>query len=147
MSTPVETVAEFIVQESERISNLKLQKLLYYVQGWHLALKRRPLFDDAIEAWVHGPVVPLIFQMYKGYGWREIAKPSLRVSLPAVEETHIRKVLQAYGKYSGDTLKWMTHNESPWKDARGDLPDNALSSRPIPIDSMRVFFERKSRQA
>lgn len=39
----------------EFISNLKLQKLLYYEQGYHLAIFDTPLFDADIEAWMYGP--------------------------------------------------------------------------------------------
>ena len=59
----------FLAQVSEDagdlISNLKLQKLLYYAQGFHLALYDQPLFPEAIEAWTHGPVVPDLYRHYK----------------------------------------------------------------------------------
>jgi Uncharacterized phage-associated protein len=50
------------------ISNLKLQKLLYYVQGFALAMYDKPLFDEDIEAWMYGPVVPCVYQEYKEFG-------------------------------------------------------------------------------
>lgn len=49
----------------EPISNLKLQKLLYYMQGFHLAYFDTPLFDDDIEAWMYGPVVPCVYNHFK----------------------------------------------------------------------------------
>ena len=61
----------FLAQASEDagdlISNLKLQKLVYYAQGFHLALYDEPLFLEAIEAWTHGPVVPDLYRHYKKY--------------------------------------------------------------------------------
>ena len=43
------------------ISNLKLQKLVYYAQGFHLAISGEPLFDEKIMAWEHGPVIPQLY--------------------------------------------------------------------------------------
>jgi uncharacterized phage-associated protein len=69
----------FLAQVSEDagdlISNLKLQKLLYYAQGFHLALYDEPLFPEAIEAWTHGPVVPDLYRHYKKYGAGAIPCP------------------------------------------------------------------------
>ena len=55
-------------EAGDTISNLKLQKLLYYAQGFHLALNDSPLFAESIEAWTHGPVVPVVYQLYKHAG-------------------------------------------------------------------------------
>jgi uncharacterized phage-associated protein len=145
MRTSVLAVAKFIIQESDRISNLKLQKLLYYVQGWHLGLKGVPLFDEDIQAWVHGPVVPIVFQIYRCYGWQPIEKHTDHVALPPNEAKHIKSVLRVYGKYAGDDLKRMSHNEEPWRIARKGIAATELSNEVISKQSMRVFFESKSR--
>jgi uncharacterized phage-associated protein len=50
------------------MSNLKLQKLMYYAQGFSLVLFNKPLFPERIEAWIHGPVIPAVYHKYKGYG-------------------------------------------------------------------------------
>lgn len=52
----------------EPLSNMKLQKLLYYEQGYHLAYFDAPLFPDNFEAWLYGPVVPRVYDMFKSYG-------------------------------------------------------------------------------
>ena len=49
------------------ISNLKLQKLIYYAQAFHLAIYELPFFDEDFEAWTHGPVCPEIYHKYKHY--------------------------------------------------------------------------------
>jgi uncharacterized phage-associated protein len=59
--------------EEAEPSNLKLQKLLYYAQGHHLALEDTPLFREAIQAWSHGPVVPDVYHEYKSYGSGDLA--------------------------------------------------------------------------
>ncbi len=63
-------VAEYFLSLADEeagdfLSNLKLQKLVYYAQGFHLALFNRPLFMAAIHAWQHGPVVPELYHAYK----------------------------------------------------------------------------------
>ena len=59
----------------DTISNLKLQKLVYYAQGFHLALFDRPLFNEEVKAWMHGPVVPDLYHEYKIYGSNAIPMP------------------------------------------------------------------------
>ena len=51
----------------DSISNLKLQKLVYYAQGLHLACFDRPLFNEDIQAWAHGPVIPELYYKYREY--------------------------------------------------------------------------------
>ena len=73
-------VADFFVYlanqlEDDQISNLKLNKLLYYAQGTHLARTGKPLFENAIEAWQYGPVVPEVYQKYKACGKNPIPSP------------------------------------------------------------------------
>ena len=61
------SVAKFLLElaeredEPDRLSHLRLQKLLYYTQGWSLALRDKALFKDRIEAWAHGPVVKKLY--------------------------------------------------------------------------------------
>lgn len=147
MMTPVAAVAKFIIQESDRVSNLKLQKLLYYVQGWHLGLKGTPVFGEELEAWVHGPVVPSTFQIYRVFGWRDIEKEKEAVLAPLLPDhaSHIREVLRAYGKFSGDQLERLSHTEDPWMTARKELPSDARSNYLISKSSMREYFAGKAR--
>lgn len=49
----------------ELMSNMKLQKMLYYQQGYHLALFDEPLFEDDLEAWMYGPAVPIVYDYYE----------------------------------------------------------------------------------
>ena len=49
----------------DSMSHKKLQKLCYYAQAWYVTIKNKPLFEDDIEAWVHGPVVPSLYSQYK----------------------------------------------------------------------------------
>ena len=101
------------------ISNLKLQKLVYYAQGFALAIFERTLFDDMIEAWQHGPVVPGLYHHFKTFGSGAIETPDEfnPESLSADEQGLLDEVYDVYGQFSAWKLRNMTHDEPPWKDA------------------------------
>ncbi len=63
------------------ISNLKLQKLVYYAQAWYLAIHDQPLFNEEFEAWIHGPVIPVLYQKYKTFSWKPILQ-NVELKLP-----------------------------------------------------------------
>jgi uncharacterized phage-associated protein len=63
------------------VSNLKLQKLVYYAQAWHLAIHETALFEEDFEAWVHGPVIPVLYQKYKQFSWQPIDE-NVSLNLP-----------------------------------------------------------------
>lgn len=98
------------------MSNMKLQKMLYYQQGFHLAYFNTPLFDEDIEAWMYGPVVPSVYSFYESNG-RNGIMPNLddEFKLENEEELNLfNQVFDIYGKYSAYGLMEMTHNETPW---------------------------------
>ncbi len=106
-------------QESgDNITNLKLQKLLYYAQGFHVAMHHgEPLFPESLLAWSHGPVVRRVYQRYRHLGWKPIDLPSnFQADAYAPE---IREILDAvnanYGQFTAKTLEIMTHEEAPWQ--------------------------------
>jgi uncharacterized phage-associated protein len=105
------------------ISNLKLQKLVYYAQGFHLALYDEHLFPEHIEAWTHGPVVPSLYHQYKEYGAGPIPKPEnidFELFDPRVREL-LDEVHAVFGQFSAWKPRNMTHEEPPWR----DVADNA----------------------
>ncbi len=102
----------------ERITNLKLQKLVYYAQGYHLALYGQPLFTESIKAWAHGPVVPSLWQEYRQYGSNPLPKPSKSPPVFTHEERELLdSVSQSYGQYAAWRLREVTHEERPWVEA------------------------------
>jgi uncharacterized phage-associated protein len=104
----------------DNISNLKLQKLLYYAQGFHLAMQGKSLFTDSILAWKHGPVVRPIWLKYKPCGFNAIARP--KKYDPHDYAPEVREVLDAvyatYGQFTAKRLEQMTHEEPPWQKTR-----------------------------
>src|SRR5580704_766118 len=107
-------VAERIISLSHGyqnpVTNLKLQKLLYYAQAWYLALYKTPLFDDEFQAWVHGPVIPDIFRRYRHYKWTALP---IEFSSDAGYEfqPHLEEVWKVYGGFTAFDLERLTHSE------------------------------------
>lgn len=101
-------------QGADGISNLKLQKLLYYAQSAFLALKDKPLFSNDIIAWNHGPVVEEIYHKYKKYGSNDIDEFSA-VKIDAETEKVLTEVYNVFGEYSAWGLRNLTHTETPWR--------------------------------
>ncbi len=121
------------------ISNLKLQKLLYYAQAWQLVFSGEPLFSDQIEAWVHGPVVPRIFRRFRTLGWQPIGSPVCPhrdVQLSA----HLKAILNAYGTFKATELERLTHSEDPWRIARKGIPPDVSSNSVISRKDMKDFY-------
>jgi uncharacterized phage-associated protein len=131
--------------EPDPLSHLRLQKLLYYAQSWHLAAFGTPLFRERIEAWRDGPVVADLWPHFTVFGHSSIlpvdGEHSPKMNLD--EQMFVRAVWDEYKKYSATQLSKMTHCESPWVDARGDLPASASSSEEITHEAMRAYFAPK----
>jgi uncharacterized phage-associated protein len=148
MPTPVNVhaIADYFIRRGDLeagdvMTHLKLQKLLYYAQGWHLALKDTPLFSDSLEAWEHGPVCPSVWKRFKNFGWNPIPPTECQSDperdLDADTLPFLDEVWDAYGQFSAKRLEEMTHEEPPWKDAwNSDPSGNAM----IPLEALRAFF-------
>ena len=118
------------------ITNLKLQKLLYYSQGFYLAMNDgKPFFNDSIVAWEHGPVVCDVYHEYKKFGSQLINRPETKSSLSADEQRYIKRIWKVFGQFSAWKLRDMTHQENPWKDT--------TLSKEITHEKMRKFFVTK----
>lgn len=122
-------------EAEDLITNLKLQKLLYYAQGFHLALFGKPLFAEKIEAWQSGPVVPEIYRIYQEYGTNPLPQPDNFNIEQCDRETQelLDEVYQVYGQYTAPTLRRFTEQETPWQ----QTPLN----QEISHDLMKAYFE------
>lgn len=127
--------------EPECLSPMRLQKLLYYVQGWSLVHRNQPMFTEKIEAWAHGPVVPEVFHAFKQHGRSAIPDTEGDpAALTDEESAFVRSVWNTYKPYSAISLSDMTHSEPPWLDARGTLPREAACSREVTRKALKDFF-------
>lgn len=120
---------------AEYISNLKLQKLLYYAQGCSLAVNNEPIFDDPIVAWQHGPVVEGVYHVYKRHGSNGIPfEEDFDGSEFSKEENELlEEVYDEFGQYSAWKLRNMTHSEFPWR--------NTMQNDVIPKTVIKEFFK------
>jgi uncharacterized phage-associated protein len=137
-------IAETIIDLSRKrvipdLTNLKLQKLLYYCQAWYLALEDVSLFSEDIEAWIHGPVVPRVFGTFKEYRWSVIDRPVNSLTDEAIVR-HVNDVLVAYGKFGATDLERLTHSEQPWIYARRGLAPDEPSRNVISTNHMKSFY-------
>ncbi len=125
-------------EAGDLISNLKVQKLVYYAQGFHLAVFGTPLFEDPIKAWTHGPVVEELYHLFKQYGPGPIPRPKEVQSnvLPGPVRNLLNEVYNVYGQYDAWKLRNMTHEEPPWRDAYARGPGEI-----IPTGAMQDYFK------
>jgi len=153
-------LAEYLIMRFEfegiPLTNLKLQKLLYYIQAWHTVFfDRHPLFEDKPEAWANGPVYKKVYQAYKNGSNNlvlgGIDEEKLTQSLEGLElNTEQRKFLEAvinkYGYLTAEQLVYLTHNEQPWKKAREGLDIFDKSDKKIEIDTMYEYYSKRVKQ-
>lgn len=140
LNITAKNVADFILSQScpdceDYISNLKLQKLLYYCQGFHLAIYGKPLFPEKIIRWQLGPVVPDVYQIFKGYSRNSIPMPEdFDFSMFTVEQKELMiEVYKVYAQYSAWRLRDMTHEEPPYLDT--------VENEEISNDRLISFFK------
>ncbi|MDQ0592177.1 putative phage-associated protein [Chryseobacterium ginsenosidimutans] len=120
----------------EDLTNMKLQKILYYLQGYYLAIFDNYLFTDDIEAWKYGPVVCEEYHTYKGYGNNSIVIPETDHNfsyLNTTQKTFINKVYSHYRQFSAIKLMELTHKEEPWLKTYG-------KANIIEKDDLKKFF-------
>lgn len=142
MAYPVDKIANTLLrladnaEGSDLLTNLKLQKLLYYEQGYHLAQFGTSLFDEEIEAWQYGPVVPEVYDRYSSYGSNVIPPDDEPFDFQSDEELNLfYNVFETYNKFSAVGLMQLTHKESPWRDAYPPA-----HGKIIPKESIKEYF-------
>jgi uncharacterized phage-associated protein len=144
------TVADFFLcfarEHGDVLTPLKLQKLVYYAQAWHLALKGKPLFDEKIEAWIHGPVVRSVFTRFKKYSWRPIDRAVKQPSLSGNVKKFLCEIFSVYGGFSAWDLERMTHKETPWLNARVGLAVDQEGTQEISRSDMKEFYGKLAAQ-
>lgn len=121
-------------EAGDSISNLKVQKLLYYAQGFHLAMYEKPLFPDKIKAWMYGPVVPQVYHLYRDHGSDPITVEKVDLEkYPEETRELLDEVYSVYGQFTASKLRNMTHQEPPWRDT--PQPEE------ISQEKMKKFFK------
>lgn len=136
-----------IFEELEEVTPLMLQKLLYFIQGIYSALYGKPLFEEDCRAWVHGPVYPEVYTLFRDFKYNPIDDVRFGLLkgmddvLTEEERDVIDRVVNTFGIYGGKVLEKITHNEEPWKSARKGYGDQVPSSELVSKDSIRKYYE------
>lgn len=127
--------------DEELLSNLKLQKLVYYAQGLHLALEGTSLFDEDIEAWEYGPVVPRLYHTYKRHGSGAIPSPKSfnPEDIDLKTRDFLDEVYSVFGQYTALRLMDFTHEDQCWLDA---YPNGIITHEAMQKD-LRKYLKTK----
>ena len=150
-------IIAFSDSKGDLITNKKLQKLLYYIQAWNLAVFDSPLFNEEPQAWRHGPVYPSVYKVFKQCGTQPVSlkEEYERTTLDGEELMKliseenqltpeqaglIEEVMTKYGTQSAFALEILSHRERPWLDARKGLDDFDASEELITHDAMRAYY-------
>jgi uncharacterized phage-associated protein len=138
----IDVAADYLLSQCQDVTNLALQKALYYTQGFYSAFYGAYIFAEDCEAWVHGPVYRETYAKYGSYCFDIIGAPNEFdcSALSGEEKALLDSVIRHVCCYSGKTLESFTHAEEPWISARAGLPYNAPSSRVIAKKSICRYF-------
>ncbi|MGK7942420.1 MAG: Panacea domain-containing protein [Crocosphaera sp.] len=150
MVDPLEIAKYFIIRAYEdgreyQMTNMKVQKLLYYSQCLHLALYNEPLFAQEIQAWRYGPVCPTAYRFYSEFEAKQLPIPQQDKleTLTQEKKELLEEVWQYFGEYHAYYLSDMTHLEFPWKKARKGLSSYERSTNPIDLKDMQLLGAEK----
>ena len=129
------------------VTNLKLQKLVYYAQAWHLAINEEPLMKNTkFEAWIHGPVVRELWNKYRDYSYEPINEEVTSPELDARSDQLLEEVVEVYLDKDAYTMELMSHREDPWILARNGCADNERCTNIISEESMMIYFKSRLKQ-
>lgn len=136
-----DTIAKYIINwcndNSIRITNLKLQKLLYFLQGEIVKRTGNQLIREDFYAWKLGPVIPEVYNVFSMYSSSTIPKQKISHDLEPQLKSHINDVLSKYARRSAWDLVDLSHCQDPWKYNYQIFGDRAI----IPFKSIEDYFK------
>ncbi len=139
-------VIAYVFEKLEEVTPLMLQKLLYFIQGIYSALYGRPVFTEDCKAWIHGPVYPEVYDLFRDFKYNPIDDERFALlegtadALTDDEKKVIDLVVNTFGMYGGKALERITHNEDPWKEARKGYGDGIPSSELLPKERIMKYY-------
>ena len=151
MTVSVHAIADYFLRKVDKaagddITQLKLQKLLYYAQAWYLAMYDQPLFNNKIEAWQHGPVCREIYERFRHLSWNPIPETATVSNVHALDsetQVFLEEIWEVYGQFSASKLEQMTHEEDPWVNARKGVYPGYPSQTLIDENVMRKYYQSR----
>ena len=139
-------VAKYILTSiGGSISTMKLQKLVYYSQAWHLVIyNKNPLFQEEIQAWDNGPVCRELFDLHKGkfdISFKDIPDSKLSGKLLTLKQKKVvDMIISSYGRRNGSWLSALSHEEDPWKRTYIPPKKGHKCEKEISHDSMYNYY-------
>lgn len=136
----------YIFDQMQEITPLALQKILYFIQGIYMVMFGVPLYKEDCMAWVHGPVYEEVYDLFKDFKYNPIEDNRFAIfkerfeELSDQEKNVIDLVVNSFGKYSGKVLEKITHNETPWQNARTDYEPLQPSREIIEKTEIMKYF-------
>lgn len=146
VSDKMRRVIAYVFERLEEVTPLMLQKLLYFIQGIYSALHGRPIFPEDCRAWIHGPVYPEVYDLFRDFRYNPIEDARFALlegtedSLTDEEKRVIDLVVNTFGMYGGKVLEKITHNEEPWTEARKGYGDSIPSSEFLPKERIMKYY-------
>ncbi len=143
------TIANFFIrkglQEKITVTPMKLQKLIYFAHGWHLAFFDRALIKEDVQAWPYGPVIPAIYHVYKTYGNATITQNTDEGIKGLSTETieFLDFIWSTYKKFSPIHLSNITHlKDSPWDQVRQGHKGDLRRGIPMRNELIKRYFQK-----
>ena len=144
----------YVIDKLQSVSQLKLQKLLYYIEAWHLVYFENELITDNFEAWVHGPVSTKIYhhfkqtsKLYASMRLKDMSRgkyiEKIKEELDPAQIELINDVLEEYGDKTDYHLEQLTHMELPWQDARGECKHDNPCNNIISKEVIKTYYASK----
>jgi uncharacterized phage-associated protein len=142
--TTAENVADHLLaladERGVEVNNLKLQKLLYYAQAWHLGRFGSPLFPEKFQAWSTGPAIPALYWKYKPWSIRHIGTHGEPPVFDAAINQLLREVADEYMPIDEYDLASLTYRETPFRNARGGVDLSEPCEAELSETDMRDYF-------
>ena len=135
----VHNIVSYILKKHGPTTAMKLQKLVYYCQAWSLVWDEKPMFSVRIEAWVNGPVIPVLYVRHRGQ-FRIVEWRGDPDNLTSEQKETVDAVISFYGPKTSQWLSDLTHREKPWRDARAGLEDGERGGNEISIASLHEYY-------
>lgn len=139
-------VIAYVFKQLEEVTPLMLQKLLYFIQGIYFALYGKPMFSEDCRAWIHGPVYPEVYDLFRDFKYNPIEDARFALlegteeALTDEEKKVIDLVVNTFGMYGAKVLEKITHNEEPWREARRGYGDSIPSSELLQKERIKRYY-------
>lgn len=121
-------------EHEKQLTNMKLQKLVYFAHGWSLALDNGPLIHEAVKAWNFGPVIPPLYNVLRKYG-NGVVKDKIEginEEIEKITQPLIKRIWEVYNRFTGIQLSAMTHRKnSAWDITYGKEPFSIIDNKLI----------------